>query len=177
MDFELKDLLEAIGPNATLIFAAWIFLSFLQQRYTAAYDRYRALVEQYRGNADSTTRHRNVKGQVLLYKRRCEQMKLATNIGVVSAMLLITALISAGLSVIFEDAGFLKYVVAVASIVGLVLVMCSAGFVLVENSLVQRAIDNDPSDIEDLGDAGRHSSGSEAMEQGQKPADGQAALS
>src|SRR5436190_6979989 len=109
---------SSLVPNATLIFAAWIFLSFLQQRYTAAYDRYRALVEQYRGNADSARRHGNVKGQVLLYKRRCEQMKLATNVGVVSAMLLITALITAALNVIFEDAAFLKYVVAVASILG-----------------------------------------------------------
>ena len=55
MDFELKDLLEAIGPNATLIFAAWIFLSFLQQRYTAAYDRYRALVPRQRGQYDAAS--------------------------------------------------------------------------------------------------------------------------
>ncbi len=29
--FELKDLLSAVGPTASLIFAAWIFLSFLPE--------------------------------------------------------------------------------------------------------------------------------------------------
>jgi hypothetical protein len=34
--FELKDVREAIGPTASLLFAAWIFLSFLRERYVAA---------------------------------------------------------------------------------------------------------------------------------------------
>src|SRR3954462_6929975 len=71
MDFELKDLLEAIGPNATLIFAAWIFLSVLQTRYTGAYDRYRALIEGYRNSSGDSARRRSLVQQIDLYKRRC----------------------------------------------------------------------------------------------------------
>src|SRR5436305_1444599 len=36
VQFDLKDLLQAIGPTASLVFAAWIFLSFLESRYVAA---------------------------------------------------------------------------------------------------------------------------------------------
>jgi hypothetical protein len=38
---ELSDVLKAIGPAASIIFAAWIFMGFLQQRYDAAVSRYR----------------------------------------------------------------------------------------------------------------------------------------
>jgi hypothetical protein len=86
MDFELKDLLDAIGPSASLIFAAWIFLTFLQARYTSAYDRYRGLIEKYRAGVDDKTEKHNVADQVLLYRSRVEQMRRATNVGVVAAI-------------------------------------------------------------------------------------------
>ena len=35
MNFELSDVLKAIGPAASIIFAAWIFTGFLQQRAPA----------------------------------------------------------------------------------------------------------------------------------------------
>jgi hypothetical protein len=56
MDFELKDVLGAIGPSASIVFAAWIFMGFLQQRYTAAYERYRSLIEDYRNGRLSLER-------------------------------------------------------------------------------------------------------------------------
>jgi hypothetical protein len=137
VSFSAKDLLEAIGPNATLIFAAWIFLSFLQQRYLDAYEHYRQLIEE----------------------RRCELMRLSTNIGVASAILLIAGLIAAGLEVI-TGAAFLKYVTAVCALVGLAAVIAAA-IVLMENTRLQGAIESDVSDIEDLrGRAGVASDGS-----------------
>jgi hypothetical protein len=48
MEFKLKDVLDAVGPTASLIFAAWIYLSFLQQRYSSGYQNYRDLVSMYR---------------------------------------------------------------------------------------------------------------------------------
>jgi hypothetical protein len=64
MDFDLKDVLGAIGPSAALVFASWIFLGFLEQRYVAAYERFRKLVEQYRANQSSKTRHQNLRDQI-----------------------------------------------------------------------------------------------------------------
>jgi hypothetical protein len=48
MPFQLSDVLKAIGPTASIIFAAWIFLSFLQTRYDSAVERYRGLLASYR---------------------------------------------------------------------------------------------------------------------------------
>jgi hypothetical protein len=158
MGFELKDFLESVGPSASLIFAAWIFLTFLQQRYTAAYDRYRVLIDEYRRHDDKGPRRQNVKEQILLYKRRCEQMRKATNLGVVAAMSLITTLIAAGLNVIV-DLSALKYLSAFCALLGLALVIAAASFVVVENSLIQKAIQDEPSDIPDLDDAARHGRG------------------
>jgi hypothetical protein len=70
MDFDLKDVLEAIGPSAALVFASWIFLGFLEQRYVAAYERFRKLVEEYRANQSSKTRHQNLRDQIRLYRVR-----------------------------------------------------------------------------------------------------------
>src|SRR4051812_36080673 len=77
MDFDTKDLLEAIGPNATLIFAAWIFLSVLQTRYNAAYEQYRGLINTFRNGDAQGERRESLISQIVLYKRRCEQMRFA----------------------------------------------------------------------------------------------------
>jgi hypothetical protein len=37
---DLNEILKNIGPSAAIIFAAWIFMGFLQQRYDAAIDRF-----------------------------------------------------------------------------------------------------------------------------------------
>src|SRR5215210_4820578 len=108
MDFELKDLLEALGPTASLIFAAWIFLSFLQSRYTAAYERYRALISEFREGLEDARRRHNIRDEVMLYKKRVELMRRATNIGVAAAILLISTLVSAGVSVMLGDPEPLK---------------------------------------------------------------------
>jgi hypothetical protein len=79
-DFELKDLLQAIGPSASLIFAAWIFLSFLQSRYSSAYEHYRQLIAELRTHREQDRRLQSLCRQILAYKRRCEQMRWATNI-------------------------------------------------------------------------------------------------
>jgi hypothetical protein len=85
--FQLKDLLEAIGPTASLIFAAWIFLSFLQARYTTANERYRSLLDEFRQHTSQDARRSSLRDQITEYKRRCEQMRLATNMGVSAAIL------------------------------------------------------------------------------------------
>jgi hypothetical protein len=84
LEFQLKDLLQAVGPTASLIFAAWIFLSFLQSRYTSAYERYRSLLQEFRTHEAKDRRRETLQDQILEYKRRCEQMKTATNIGVIA---------------------------------------------------------------------------------------------
>jgi hypothetical protein len=47
MTSQLGDILKTIGSSAAIIFAAWIFMGFLQQRYDAAVDRYRSLIASF----------------------------------------------------------------------------------------------------------------------------------
>jgi hypothetical protein len=150
MTFQLKDFLDALGPTASLIFAAWIFLSVLQQRYTAAYERYRALIQQYRGSEESERRRHNIEHQILLYARRCEQMRRATNIGVIAAMSIIVGLIVAGLNVVLGEVGVLKYAAVVFVLGGLVLVIVAAGYMVLENTLIRSALHAEPDDIPGL---------------------------
>jgi len=150
MDFNLKGVLDVVGPTAGLIFASWLFLSFLGQRYSVGYERYRALIKEYREQQGRSARRTLLGEQILLYKRRCEQMKVATNLGVVAALFLITTIIAATLNVIFPAADFLKYVSAAASMIGLLLVSGGAVLVMIENTHIQQALDGEIADIPEL---------------------------
>jgi hypothetical protein len=147
--FALKDLLEAVGPTASLIFAAWIFLSFLQQRYVTAYEHYRQLIAEFRSHEQRDRRRESLGQQVLEYKRRCEQMRLATQVGVLAAICLISAIVLAAVNAIAQ-VGALKYLCAAGAIGGLLLVIWAAILVLMENARLQIIIDSDLSDIPDL---------------------------
>ena len=54
MDFDLSNVLKAIGPTASIVFAAWIFMGFLQQRYDTAVARYQDMIEAF-GRASCQT--------------------------------------------------------------------------------------------------------------------------
>jgi len=149
MNFDLKDLLQSVGPTASLIFAAWIFLSFLQQRYVAAFERFRELADSYRQGA-SGPRHDSIKRQIAIYRRRCEWMRLATNIDVVSAMLLILTLVLAAFNVVFQEPPVLPPLAAFCAIIGLILVMIAAALVFVENNLLSSALEDELTDIPEM---------------------------
>jgi len=58
---KLSDVLKAIGPNASIVFAAWNFMGFLQQRYDAALNRYQGAVGDYRSEGHDARRADNLK--------------------------------------------------------------------------------------------------------------------
>ena len=89
---QLGEVLKAIGPNASIVFAAWIFMGFLQQRYDSAIDRYREAVGDYRSNEHDERRAGNLKDQILTFQHRCRLMGTATLLGLVAAILLIGSL-------------------------------------------------------------------------------------
>src|SRR3954451_21678819 len=123
MGFELKDVLTAIGPAAAIVFASWIFMGFLQQRYDAAYDRYRSLIEDKRRGDISDTRTGNIRQEVALYKQRCDLMNQATRLGSIAAMLLIGTVIVGALGVVFPGFAPFKYLGLGAALLGLGLVI------------------------------------------------------
>jgi hypothetical protein len=148
--FQLSDLLKAIGPTASIVFAAWIFMGFLQQRYDAAVDRYRELIAEYRDNAPSDDRRSDIKEQVAIYKHRCELMRYATSVGLVSAIFLIGTLMIGALDVIFPHLSLLAYLGAGSALMGFALVIVAAMIVLVEGASVQDQLDHELLDVKDL---------------------------
>jgi Mn2+/Fe2+ NRAMP family transporter len=149
-NFQLKDLLQALGPTASLIFAAWIFLTFLQSRYAAAYQYYRALIAELRDHDERDRRRESLIGQTLEYRQRCEQMRLATQIGVSSAIVLIASLVFGALGTMYDTVDVWKYLTAGCAIVGLLLVIWAAALVLVENFGLRRILDSDAQDVPEL---------------------------
>jgi uncharacterized membrane protein YcaP (DUF421 family) len=73
-------------------------------------------------------------------------MRRATHIGVVSAMLLIATLVIGAINVAAPN-DVLPFVAAVCAIVGLSLVIAAASLVLLENRLMQRALDDESTDV------------------------------
>jgi hypothetical protein len=150
MGFDLKDVLTTVGPTTGLIFASWLFLQYLNQRYVSAHDRYRALIAEYRQGDGQNPRRHSLMDQIRLYRRRCDEMRWATNIGLLAAMLLIVGLLAAFLQLVSKSLDFLKFVSVGASVLGLLLVIGAAALVMVENMLLKRAIESDSSDIPEL---------------------------
>lgn len=154
MSFELKDVLQTAGPTASLIFASWIFLQLLGQKYVSAFDRYRQLVAEYRSSPGNDVRREHLAEQIPLYKRRCEQMQRATVIGVVAAMLLIFVLLAGTIETIAgTEIAWLKWAGASATVIGLGLLIYAASYLILENRHVIDALHSEVKDLPDV--AGR----------------------
>jgi hypothetical protein len=141
MSYNFSDLLKAVGGNAALVFAAWIFMTYLQGRYTAAFTVYRDLISSYRGGKLGDLERKSAAGEIRLYRRRCQLMMRATNVGMVSAIFLITALLVGAADVMFPGVPALKYIGTACVACGLVAVIISAVLVVVENTAVSDALD------------------------------------
>lgn len=157
---QLADVLKAIGPNAAIVFAAWIFMGFLQQRYDSAIDRYREAVGDFRSNDHEGDRAGNLKDQILTYRHRCKLMGKATAVGLVAAILLIASLIFGALDVLIPDVRLIMVAGTAASLVGFGLVIVAATIVIVEGRIVHRQLDDELRDVDDLAsEAGPHGKG------------------
>ena len=150
---QLADVLKALGPNASIIFAAWIFMGFLQQRYDSAVDRYREAVGDYRSHEHEDERTGNLREQVLLLRRRCKIMGRSVLIGLTAAILLILSLIFGALDVLVPRTPLIAIAGIASAIAGFVLVMIAAGFVIAEGRIVGRQIDDE---LRDVGDLAQH---------------------
>lgn len=148
VDFKLKDVMEAVGPSAALAFAAWLFLQLLQQRYSAAYTRYRELVDSFRNGIEGK-RGEVIKDEIMLYRKRVIYMLYATNVGMVAAILLLLALISSAVDAVFK-LDWLKYIGAPGIVLGFLLVAAACVIVIVENSLIKKPIEAELDDLDEL---------------------------
>lgn len=153
---QFSDVLKAIGPNASIIFAAWIFMGFLQQRYDSATDRYREAVGEYRGNDHGDERSGNLKDQILTYRRRCRLMGWATLVGLIAAILLIVSLMIGAVDVMIPHSPVIMAAGTGAALSGFSLVIVAAAIVIIEGQVVHRQLDDELRDVPELAaNAGR----------------------
>ena len=148
MDFKLKEVMDAVGPSAALAFAAWLFLQLLQQRYSAAYTRYRDMVDAFRDGMEGKRRE-VVKEEIDIYRRRVLCMLQATNIGMAAAILLLVGLVTNGLDAVFKI-DWLKYIGAPAILLGLLLVIPAAIMVVRENMMIRKPIEAELADLQEF---------------------------
>jgi len=153
MDFELKKILEAVGPNAGLVFASWMFMQLLQSRYSNAYERYRALIDNFRQGADGR-RKDTIRDEIALYRTRVDYMRRATDLGLYAAILLIGTLIIAALDTMFGSPAILKYLGTATTLAGLAAIIWSAALVVRENHMIKMPLDRELDDVPELRDIG-----------------------
>jgi uncharacterized membrane protein YraQ (UPF0718 family) len=144
--------LKAIGPNASIVFAAWIFMGFLQQRYDGAISRFQKAVGDYRSNDHEEERSGNLKDQILTYVQRCKMMRWATLVGLVSAILLIASLIFGALDVIVPNNPVISIIGTICAIAGFVLVIVATIIVIAEGTIMHRQLKDEVRDVPDLAD-------------------------
>lgn len=150
MQFQLSDVLKAIGPTASIIFAAWIFLSFLQSRYDAAIERYRGLLADYRKSEKESDSAGRVKREIEVYARRCTIMSWAISVGLVSAVLFLVTLIGGALDVMFPHSAAITVVSSIAGILGFALVIVAAALVIFDNIGAPNQIRLELNDVPDI---------------------------
>src|SRR4051812_22104496 len=149
----LTEILKTVGGSAAIIFAAWIFMGFLQQRYDAAVERYRAVIDEYRSGNASASRCDNIREQVQIYKYRCVLMAYSNLLGLTAAILLLVTVMLGELVVVFPAAAALNYVGAVTTILGLALIIASAAIVIREGTITRRQLDSELLDIPELAES------------------------
>lgn len=147
---QLGDVLKAMGPNAAIVFAAWIFMGFLQQRYDSASDRYKSAVGDYRTGEHEDARAENLRSQIKAYQRRCRLMSRATLAGLFAAILLIASLILGAIDVIIPGNSAVTMLGIATSLVGFVLVIVAALIVIAETRIVDRQLDAELDDVPEL---------------------------
>ena len=148
VDFQLKEVMDAVGPSAALAFAAWLFLQLLQQRYSAAYSRYRELVETFRGGIEGKRRE-VIKDEIVVYHKRVIYMMHSTNIAMVGAIFLLLGLVVNGLNAMLKM-DWMKYLGAPAILLGLLLVIPAALLLIRENMMIMQPIKAELADLEEF---------------------------
>lgn len=99
-------------------------MSVLQQRYITSCERYRSLISE----------------------EHCPKMRLATSVGVASAITLITGLVCAALGTMVQGVSLFKYLTALFAVAGLASAVWAATIVIAESSKVRRAMDSEISE-------------------------------
>lgn len=156
----LGEVLKAVGPNAAIIFASWIFMGFLQQRYDAVVNRFQSAIGDYRSNDHSPARGDNLKQQILAFRHRIHLMAQATLCGLIAAILLILTLILAAFEVLIPKVPVIATVGNITTIGGFAMIIVAAAIVMREARITKNQFNDELRDVPDLAEeAGQRQGG------------------
>src|ERR1700709_2043726 len=144
------DFLKALGPNAAIVFAAWIFMGFLQQRYDSAINRYREMISDYRVNDNEESRAGTLRAQISPYRTRCSIMQWATLMGLFAAIFLILSLLFSGIDVMMPKVALINDAGTATLMLGFAVVIIAAALVIAEGRIVNRQLEAELNDIPDV---------------------------
>lgn len=130
VDGKVKNVFEALGASAALVFAAWQFLQLLERRHDAVRTRYRSLLDAFREILEE---------QNGMDRPRAASMLCATHIGMTAAFLLLLSLMISTLDTVFK-ADWLKLFGAPASMLRLLLLIPAAILLIMENTLARKTL-------------------------------------
>jgi hypothetical protein len=155
MHINVGDIFKAVGPAASIIFAAWIFVSFLQVRYDSAVERYLDMIKQYRGNEVSASRRDLLKEEILTYRRRCALMNMASVAGLTSAIILVLSLVSGVVVLVFPALTAVGTLCILLAVLGFLTIIFATAIVMVEGSIIHTQLERQLLDLPEIAEQGR----------------------
>jgi len=149
-DYKLSDFLGIAGATIGIIIAGSVFLQCLITRYTAIFDRYRALTGEHRENHASDSRRSSLLKQISTYRRQIRHLNTASMCVAASLFLFVFTVATASLSVIFPKAMPLRTIGTLSLMGGLLLIGLSTVLVAVQAYLERMLIGKEVEDISDV---------------------------
>jgi hypothetical protein len=142
VEVDLKDVLNAAGPTATLLFASWIFLGYLNSRLSDSQKRFN----------DHDARHKSIYDQIKQNRKRCDLLFLATNDALRGAYFMFATIATGIISIATQQPPWLCIFNLCCALSGLVFLVLSVGKALAENKLLHQSITSEVADVPEFAD-------------------------
>ncbi|MBX9677256.1 MAG: DUF2721 domain-containing protein [Gemmataceae bacterium] len=148
-EFKLTDLLSGAGATIGVIIAGVIFLQFLSSKYNELLNRYHTLTSDYRKGGAAETRHGILQSQIRLFRLRMRLINWASWIAAGAVNFFIIAVIAGGMSMVFPEAGIVKWIGACGLFLGLIAIAAAVFVKLYESVLARHDGNDEAGDLDD----------------------------
>lgn len=159
-NIDLPKVANVAGSAVAMIIATMIFLSWITARYVPAFDRYRALADEYRGK-EQNERKESLRQQIEDYRDRLWYLSRATDLACIVMVFAVLTILLASSTVTFPppekmaggEKGLhqgLAILGCVTMLVAFLLDIVAIGCIMLENRIDRRAIDVEVRDLRDV---------------------------
>lgn len=146
---DLPKLAGAAGSLVALIIATAILASWLSAKYIPAFDRYRALTEEFR-KGPGDRRRSSLHDQIKVYQARLRLLSWAVECLCGVLVVAVITIADSTLALLFPKDAIINVIGVVSLFLGLLLVVAAIVFEIAENRLDRRAIESEIGDLDDI---------------------------